>query len=195
MRGFTVPAGLSGLVISKKLEQRFGLLGFARMLKLVELVADMTEPGEPPTAVVAWGDFLLTLGCSQQDAGDFLAYCDHARVLDRGEDDGRLKLTLLGDLAGMLKQSSAGSQVGPELYAKPEQWKAWFMADLNCPPYLANDPYTQQLYRRWCATNVTVEEMQAAVELAIKAGEAPMPASLHDHLKTVRNSKIERARA
>ena len=62
MRGIWVPAGLSGLVIAKKLEQRFGLLGFARMVKLVELVAELSAPDASPSAVVAWGDFILALG-------------------------------------------------------------------------------------------------------------------------------------
>lgn len=195
MRGFRVPAGLSELVISRKLEQRFGLLGFARMVKLVELVANLSTPDSPASAVVAWGDFMIAVGCNQETAAEFLAYCDQARVLNRGNEDGRLRLTLLGELAAMVTSEAAPIVEGaPVLFATDKQWINWFIAELNCPAYRAHDPATRQLFRRWCATNVTVEEAEAAVELAIKASEAPLPAALHDHLKTVRNTKIERAR-
>lgn len=196
MRGFRVPAGLSSLVISRKLEQRFGLLGFARMIKLIELVADMSAAESPASIVVAWGDFLIALGCNQHDAGEFLTYCEHARVVERSTDDGRLRLTLIGELAPLVESEAPPPPVpvGPVLFATDKQWTAWFIAELNCPPYLAHDPSTRQLFRRWCATNVTIDEIEAAVELAIKASEAPTPAALHDHLKTVRNTKIERAR-
>lgn len=196
MRGFRVPAGLSDLVISRKLEQRFGLLGFARMVKLVELVAALSAADSPTSVVVAWGDFMVAVGCNQETAGEFLAYCEQARVIDRSTEDGRLRLTLIGELAVMVTSEAPPPPVpsGPVLFSTDKQWTAWFIAELNCPPYLANDPVTRQLFRRWCATNVTVDEVQAAIELAIKASEAPHPAALHDHLKTVRNTKIERAR-
>lgn len=198
MRGIWVPAGLSGLVIAKKLEQRFGLLGFARMVKLVELVAELSAPDAAPSAVVAWGDFMLAIGCNQEATGEFLAYCEHARVLDRSDEDGRLRLTLLGELAGLLATPAAAAlpagPVGPVLFTTDKQWTRWFIDEWNCPAYLANDPVTRALFRRWCATNVTVDEVEAASELALKASEAPMPAILHDHLKTVRETKIKRAR-
>jgi hypothetical protein len=195
MRAIRIPAGLSGLVIAKKLEQRFGMLGFARMVKLVELVAEMTAPAEVPSVVVAWGDLLIALGCNAQDAGDFLTYCEHARVLDRGNDDGRARLTLLGELAALLDDAAPSAAPAlPVLFTQEQQWVEWFKEEWACPPYLANDPCTRQLFRRWIATNVTIEEVEAAVELAKEAREAPTPAALHDHLKTVRNTKIERAR-
>jgi hypothetical protein len=196
MRGFRVPAGLSDLVISRKLEQRFGLLGFARMVKLVELVAAMSDADSPASVVVAWGDFMVAVGCNQEAAGEFLAYCEQARVIDRATEDGRLRLTLIGELAVMVTSEAPPPPVpaGPVLYTTDKQWKDWFIGELACSPYLANDPSTRQLFRRWCATNVTIDEIEAAVELAIKASEAPTPAALHDHLKTVRNTKIERAR-
>lgn len=195
MRGFRVPSGLSSLVISRKLEQRFGLLGFARMVKLVELVAEMSDPQTPASIVVAWGDFLIALNCNQHDAGEFLTYCEHARAVERSTDQGRLCLTLIGDLAPLVAvEAPAAAPLGPVLYTTDKQWKDWFIVELACPPYLANDPATRQLFRRWCATNVTIEEIEAAVELAVKACEAPTPAALHDHLRTVRNTKIERAR-
>lgn len=194
MRGIWLPAGLSGLVISKKLEQRFGLLGFARMLKVVELVAELRARDAPTSATVAWGDFMATLSCNQEEAGDFLAYCELARVLDRGNDAGRLRLTLLGELAVLLGDQPAPPPVaGPVLFTKEEQWCEWFLGEWGCPSWMVNEPGTRRLFRRWIATNVTVDEMEAAAERAKDAREAPVPAVLHDHLKAVRTIKIERA--
>jgi hypothetical protein len=186
----------SSLVISKKLEQRFGLIGMARLLKLVELVDERLPAEGPLTVVLAWGDFLTELSCNQEQATEFLAYCDHARVLDQATEDGRLRLTLVGELALRLRPAVPTPQPqasGRLLFDTDKQWAAWFKDDLNCPPYLANDPLTRQLFRRWCATNVTVDEVEAATERALAAGEAPLPLVLHDHLKVIRQAKIDRA--
>lgn len=186
----------SSLVISKKLEQRFGLIGLARLLKLVELVSERLPAEGPLTVVVAWGDFLAELSCNQEQATEFLAYCDHARVLDQASEDGRLRLTLVGELASRLRSPVPDPEPqasGRLLFDTDKQWAAWFKDDLNCPPYLANDPQTRQLFRRWCANNVTVDEIEAATARAIAAGEAPLPLLLHDHMKVIRQAKIDRA--
>ena len=187
------PVGLSEMVIGRKVEQRFGLLGLARLLKLVELVTDRADKAAPSlTALVAWGDFLAALHCDQEVAGEFLSYCDHARVLDRGTEDGRLRLTLVGELVARLVPADAPAQAmgDRQLFATDKQWAEWFKADLNCPPYLLNDSATRQLFRRWCVTNVTTDEVEAATARAIKAGEAPQPAVLHDYLKALRLDKL-----
>lgn len=193
MNAQTFPVGLSEMVIGRKIEQRFGLLGIGRLLKLVELVMGRADGStKAPTAVLAWGDFLAALHCNQEDAGEFLSYCDHARVLDRGDEDGRLRLTLVGELVARLVPPDAPVQALGErlLFSTDKQWVEWFKSDLNCPPYLLNDSATRQLFRRWCVTNVTVDEVEAATERAIKAGEAPHPAVLHDHLKALRLDKL-----
>lgn len=193
MSASTFPLGLSEMVIGRKVEQRFGLIGLARLLKLVELVIERADKAiATPTALVAWGDFLVALNCNQEDAGEFLSYCDHARVLDRGNEEGRLRLTLVGELVARLMPSEAAPIAlgARQLFDSDKQWAEWFKADLNCPPYLLNDSATRQLFRRWVATNVTTDEVEAATERAIKAGEAPHPAVLHDHLKALRVDKL-----
>lgn len=193
MKSAYFPVGLSEMVIGRKVEQRFGLLGLARLLKLIELVTERADREvSTPTALVAWGDFLTALQCNQEDAGEFLSYCDHARVLDRGDEEGRLRLTLVGELVARLVPADspaiiAGSR---QLFVTDKQWAEWFKSDLNCPPYLVNDSSTRQLFRRWVVTNVTTDEVEAATERAIKAGEAPHPAVLHDHLKNLRVDKL-----
>ena len=187
------PVGLSDMVIGRKIEQRFGLLGLGRLLKLVELVTERADKASISlTAVVAWGDFLAALHCDQDTAVEFLSYCDHARVLDRSAEDGRLRLTLVGELVARLVPAEAPAQaVGDrQLFTTAKQWVDWFKVDLNCPPYLLNDTATRQLFRRWCVNNITTDEVEAATARAIKAGEAPHPAVLYAHLKALRGEKL-----
>lgn len=196
MRGFRVPAGLSALVIARKVEQRFGLPGFARLVKLVELVADADTVPAPAAALVAWADLLEALVADQAAAGEFLDYLEAAAVLERAGGEGRVRLTLTGELAAMLADLPLeAAPAPPALFTRVQQWVDWFLAEFACPPYLANDPASRNLFARWIATNVTTDEAAAAVQLAVEAREAPTPAVLHDHLRAVRAAKIERARA
>lgn len=183
---------LSGAPIGRKVEQRFGLIGLARLLKLVELVIARADPSaKRVTAVVAWGDFATALQCKQSEATDFLTYCDQARVIDQGRDGERLRLTFVGELAAFMAEP-----LPPEpclLLETEQQWAYWFANDLNCPPYLRNDPATRALFRRWCAVNVTVREVELAAVRAVEAKTAPHPAILHDHIRAIRQEKISAA--
>lgn len=183
-------------VIGCKLEQRFGLLGLARLLKLAELVVARAEPGaKRPRAVVAWGDFKAALQFTSQEAAtEFLNYCDHARVLDQGVEGDRLRLTLAGELVELIAPPAPPSPVAArQLFQSEQEWAEWFSTDLNCPPYLRNDPATRRLFRHWCASNVTVDEVEAAAIRATSAREAPHPATLHDYIKAMRLEKIRAA--
>ncbi|MNO06813.1 hypothetical protein D3C81_2287580 [compost metagenome] len=62
------------------------------------------------------------------------------------------------------------------------------------PRQVTSDPYTQQLFRRWCASNVTVTEMLQACELASQAPPDLSPTALHRHLQTVRRLRLEQAK-
>lgn len=187
------PLSLSSTVIGRKIEQRFGLIGIARLLKLAELVVSRADPQSKQfVGVIAWGDFNAALQFSQQESLDFLAFCDHARVVDRGRDGERLRLTLVGELATLLADQPVSIEPCT-LFRSEQQWADWFASDLNCPPYLRNDPATRRLFRHWCASNVTVDEIEAAAVRATNAGEAPHPAVLHDQIKAMRLEKIRAA--
>jgi hypothetical protein len=196
MRGYVPLIGLSGWVIAKKLEQRFGVVGIGRLVKLVELMSARAEPGRKgPSMLVAWGDFMAALQCNTEAATEFLTYCEQARALDRSTEDGRLRVTLVGELASLLAEPDTSdapiTQVaGRTLFSTHKQWVDYFRSELDCPPYLANDPYTHKLFKRWCITNVTLDEVEEAIERAIERREAPQPAILHDYLKALRLEKL-----
>lgn len=192
----TVPAlRLVKAVAGRKVEQRFGLAGLARLLKLVELVVDRADPGaKRVSAVLAWGDLLAVIQCDQVAALEFLVYCGHARALDHGNDGGRVRLSLVGELAALLVESPAAApSAGRTLFEREQQWADWFAADLDLPPYLRNDPDTRRLFRHWCASNVTVDEVEQAAMRAVAEGRAPSPAILHEHIKALRLEKIRAA--
>jgi hypothetical protein len=182
-------------VIVRKLEQRFGVVGFGRLIKVLELVGEVSLSVADEPCVIAWADVLEGLQADDMKAWEFLTYCEKAGALCVTRDEGRLQVTLCGELAALMANAPAALVMpGPVLFESDEQWAEWFTADLNCPPHLASDAQTRRLYLRWCATNVTVAEIEAAIELAVGDGRAPLPAVLHEYLKTVRNNKIERAR-
>jgi len=187
MTPFNLPAQFSALPIVLKVEQRFGLAGFARLIKLLELFAcsPSREVGTIELPISDWGDALQV---GPQDLGSLLDYLAKADwlTLEQGEESGAPLRVTLTDYATFLPPL--------ELPKIADQWRRWFEFELNMPPLLGKDPYTQDLFRRWCASNVTIEEMELAVELARTANTAPSPPALHEFLKTVRNTKLERAR-
>ena len=181
------PAGFSTRPVVLKVEQRFGLAGFARLIKLLELFAasPLRDKGVIELPVSEWADALQAGPLNASVLLDYLS-SDGWLSQARGEEPGAPLRVTLTDFADFLPAL--------DMPKTAEQWCAWFTSELSMPDQHGTDPDNQALFRRWCATNVTIDEVEAAVELAIKASEAPTPAALHDHLKTVRNTKIERAR-
>ena len=195
MQGFLRLSGLSDLVVVRKVEQRFGFAGYARLIKLLELISSMRPAVDESPVGIAWADVLEALQADDLRAREFLAYCEDARALRVTRPEGTFEVELCGELVALMASAPAvlSSVSGRVPFESEKEWVDWFAADLNCPPYLANDACTRQLFRRWCAVNVTVAEIEAAVELAIGAKEAPHPAALNEHLKTVRKKKLELA--
>ena len=187
MPPLNLPPNFSALPIVLKVEQRFGMAGFARLIKLLELFA--SSPSRHSGVIeLPISDWVDALQAGPQDVNEFLAYLAKAEWLsvEQGEEPGsplRITLTAFEVFLPPL-----------ELPKIADQWRRWFEVELSLPPLLAKDPYTQDLFRRWCASNVTIDDMELAIELARKANTAPSPTALHDFLKTVRTTKIERAR-
>lgn len=186
-----LPADFSAQVTVRKVEQRFGLIGFARLVKLLELLA--ASPARDLCVIeLAPSDWLEALQIGRSDLDAFLLYLSTANWLtyDAGEEPGApLRVTLLQ--AGSLLPSAED----PQLYTKACQWAAWCTAELGMPPDLTKNPYTQQLFRRWCASNVTVLEMQGAVQAAIAKQGSLGASALHDELQLIRRQRLEEARA
>lgn len=189
MVAIKLPADFSSNPVVLKVEQKFGLAGMARMIKVLELLAVSSgrSSGVIELLPKQWHE---ALQLSPVSLGPFITYLSHAGWLKAEQSTDSsvpLRVTVL-DFLPFLAIADA-----PELFADPEQWSAWCSHELGMPPSLATAPESVRLFRRWCATNVTVNEVEAAIELAVKASEAPSLTALHKHLKTVRTTKIEQA--
>jgi len=187
MPAINLPIGFSQQPVVLKVEQRFGLAGFARLVKLLELFAasPLRDMGVIELPISDWGDALQSGPLNASVLLDYLSN-DGWLSQERGAESGtalRVTLTHFADFLPVL-----------EMPKTPEQWIGWFRSELNMPDQHGTDPDNQALFRRWCATNVTIEEMNAAIELAVKAGRGFAPACLHSLLMTVRKEKLELAR-
>jgi hypothetical protein len=182
---------LSNQPLTRKVEQRFGLPGFARLVKLLELLA--ASPCRDAGLIeMPVSDWLEALRCGREEFDTFLAYLTAANWLTVEQDaeaGAPLRVTLL------LAESLLPTADSPQLYTKPCQWAAWCVVELGMPPSLSTDPYNQQLYRRWCASNVTTLEMQAAVHNAVKGKNSLSPQVLHEELQLIRRQRLDKARA
>lgn len=190
MQWLRLPADLSAQVIARKVEQRFGLQGFARLVKVLELLA--ASPYRDACVIeLPASDWLDALAIGRADFDEFLTYlakADWLTVEQADEPGAPLRVTLLqvGDLlpgAGELK-----------LFTKACQWQAWCVAELGMPKDATTDPYVQQLFRRWCASNVTVTEADEAVAAAIAKQASLHPSALHAELQAIRAARLEKAK-
>lgn len=184
-----VSGAFSAQPVVRKVEQRFGLAGFARMVKIIELLA--TSPARNTGAVALRpSDWRDALQCGEQELTEFLAYLQKAGWLAVAQEDAAAPLVVTLANAALYLPDGAD----PQLFTTPAQWADWCSVDLSFPAWLISDPATQALFRRWCASNVTTQEMAEAVNLAIAGGVNLSPVELHEQLQTVRRQRIEKAR-
>jgi len=182
----SLPPDFSALPIVLKVEQRFGPPGFARLVKLLEQFA--ASPSRCAGLIeLAASDWRDALQVGPLELNLFLSYlaADGFLVMEQGAEPGSPLRITLADFPAFLPPL--------QLPRVANEWRLWFVTELGLSEDQGKDPYNQSLFRRWCATNVTIEEMNAAVELAIKDGAGFSPASLHTFLKTVRQTKLEAA--
>ena len=183
----SLPPDFSALPIVLKVEQRFGAAGFARLVKLLEQFA-----GSPSRDVglieLAASDWRDALQVGPLELNVFLSYlaADGFLLLEQGAEPGAPLRVTLTDFSAFLQPL--------QLPRVANDWRLWFAAELSMSEVHGKDPYNQSLFRRWCATNVTIAEMNAAIELAVKDGTGLTPANLHTLLMTVRKDKLEAAR-
>lgn len=187
MLAINLPADFSARPVALKVEQRFGLAGFARLIKLLELFAasPLREVGVIELPVSDWADAFQSGPLNVSVLLDYLSK-DGWLSQEQTDEPGaplRVTLTHFTEFLPALDMPKTA-----------EQWCAWFTSELSMPSQHGKDPDNQALFRRWCATNVTIEEMNAAIELAVKAGRGFAPACLHSLLMTVRKEKLELAR-
>ncbi len=181
-----LPAGLSAGGPGSSVERAFGLEGYARLVKLLELLAgyDPAAAGVLTMTSAAWCEWL---NASPGELRQFLEHLGRSGWLRYSQEDGVITVDLL-------KADDFLPGPAPVLFTDPGQWLFWCETELNMPRHVSGDPYTLQLFRRWCASNVTVTEMLQACELASQGQPDLSPPALHRHLQAVRRLRLEQAK-
>lgn len=190
MSWFRLSCQFSGAPLSQSVERRFGLQGFARLVKLLELLA-ASDPATGGVVSLAKSDWFDHLQASPDELHELLNYLAKAGWLtyaEGGEPGSPLSIDFL-------KADDFLPSPAPILFTDAAQWVFWCETELNMPRAVSSDPYSQALFRRWCASNVTVTEMQLACEAAIKGQPDLSPTALHRHLQAVRSARLEQAKA
>lgn len=185
-----LPSSFSASQIACRVEKRFGLSGFARLIKLLELLgsSDHATGGVVPLPKSDWLD---ALQASAEELHELLNFLSKAGWLSYSEGD-EPGAPLVVDF---LKADDFLPSAEPILFAAADQWVFWCETELNMRREVTSDPNSQGLFRRWCASNVTVTEMLQACEEAAPTNPQLTPSVLHAQLQTVRRARLERARA
>lgn len=182
-----LPEGLSSLPAVLQLERLFGLAGYARLVKMLELLTTVNDPyaGRISMARSAWLD-VLQAQPGELDA--FIKCLVNAGLIEVKESPVTLLVVEFQQPARFLPEPA------PVLPVEPQQWALWLQTELNMPHFMLDDPYAIGLFRRWVASNVTVTEMNEAVSQAVSGKVKLTPAALHGQVHAVRTARLAKAR-
>lgn len=182
--------GFSASAVVLSVEQRFGLIGYARLVKLLELLAasSQCEAGKLSMPISDWLD---ALQAPRDELHTLLNHLTKTGWLKYSQDD-EPGAPLVVDF---LQSDTFVPDDTPVLLTSADQWAFWCQTELNMPRLLTDDPYNLQLFRRWCASNVTVTEMQQACDAAIGIKADLSPNSLHKHLQNIRATRLAAAKS
>ncbi|WP_106805795.1 hypothetical protein [Pseudomonas sp. S5D5] len=190
MPALNLPSAFSASAVARRIEGRYGLAGFARLIKLLEILAssDTASGGIVPLPRSDWRD---ALGVSDDELYDFLGALMRSGWLSfsEGDEPGAPLVVVFSQADDYLPQAE------PLLFTSPEQWVFWCETELNMRREVTGDPLTLGLFRRWCASNVTVTEMHQACEEAAPHHSELTPGVLHAQLQAVRRARLDKARA
>lgn len=185
-----IPCGALACDASAAIEQHFALVGFARYVKALALVASEGKQGR---VALSWEAWAVALAAQPEALSEFFNYCQEHGVFTV-EDDGEQVALGCPALAQVASDEAAPvAKASPLLFTHSDEWVAWFKEEMAYPPKIANRAENVRVFRRWCASNVTVEEMNTAVQLTIKAGTGLGTPALHGHLQALRAQRIKEA--
>lgn len=185
----SLPSNFSASPVAGRVEKRFGLAGFARLIKLLELLgsSDHAIGGVVPLPKSDWLD---ALQASTDELHELLNFLSKNGWLSYSEgDEPGAPLVIHFQHADDFLPSAE-----PILFTGADQWVFWLETELNMRREVTSDPASQALFRRWCASNVTVTEMLQACDEAAPTNPQLSPTVLHTQLQAVRRARLEKAR-
>lgn len=159
-----------------------GMGGFGRLIRVLE---DCTDNGQ---LALSWSDWLSMLECNRDQFDAWLSTVVELGAFTVSQGEGMsapLMLTLGQPLRFLLAHPDPASVV----FTTAAQWSDWMTLELAAPARVVTDPASQELFRRWCASNVSLAEIQQAAERAALAHDVS-PVGLHEQWKTVRTERV-----
>ena len=171
--------------VARLIDKRLGMMGFARLVRIIE---ECTDSGQ---AAMARSDWFGALHCSPDEFDELLAVLDQAEAFKASQADGEYALLMLS-MGPRLSPLLAKPDPSTVIHTDPAQWAEWMRVELAAPNWLLTDPASVELFRRWCATNVSLAEIQAAAERAAQSHDMK-PVGLHEQLKKIRAERIAQA--
>jgi hypothetical protein len=169
----------------RTITQRLGLVGFARLVLILE---ECTDAGQ---VSMSRRDWLATLQCSAVEFDELLGVLDQVGAFRSSQLPGELAPLMLS-MAQSLQFLLVKPDPATVVLTTAAQWADWMAVELAAPGWLTSDPASQELFRRWCASNVTLGEMSQAAELAALVPDLT-PNGLHAKWKEVRATRVAHA--
>lgn len=162
--------------------KQLGMAGFGRLMRIVE---ECTDNGQ---VALSWSDWLSTLECTRDQFDELLSTLVKLEAFTATQDEGvsaPLMLTMGQRLRFVLKKPDPATVV----FLSAAQWSEWLAVELAAPAWLIKDPASQELFRRWCASNVTLAEIQQAAERGALVHDVS-PVGLHEQWKKIRAERV-----
>lgn len=185
-----LPAAFSVSNVAQRTSARFGLSGYARLIKLLEVLAS-SDPIAGGIVPLPKSDWLDALQASTEELHELLNFLAKGGWLTYSEGDEPGAPLVVH----FLKADEFLPPAEPLLFSSADQWVFWCETELNMRREVTRDPLTQALFRRWCASNVTVMEMIQACDEAAPSNPQLTPSVLHAQLQAVRRVRLEKAKA
>lgn len=170
----------------RRVTGRLGLVGFARLVRIIE---ECTDNG---MVSLSWSDWLGLLECNREQFDELLATLEKFGAFRASQAEG-ISAPLMLTMGQPLQFLLAKPDPATVIHTRPEQWEAWISTELCNPPWLVKDEATQALFRHWCASNVSLAEVASALELAALANDLS-PVGIHEQIKNARVSRLVQAR-
>ncbi len=183
-------ASLSESPFVLNLEAEFGLVGFARYVKVMEQCA---KAGTNQIAH-SWLEWEQVLSGKREALGAFFDFCHRhgGLVVESGDDAVTVEVVDL---------SLSGTPGNPPhvfppntLFTFSDQWANWLVEAANLSQRMINAKGSDRVFRRWLASNVSVGEVLDVLETAKEQDQAVESlGALHELIAKYRKRKLQDA--
>ncbi len=209
MKWFKHSSKFSDSSVIENVERYYGLPGYARYVKLHEIIALRMDSSNQCQMTVTWPQLENMLAGKRKSLSEFLTFLEKHKVIRIAANEQQVSIEL-PDLLKLRDNHTRNLQVAekptckstgksapgsPVLFVNQEQWQQWLTSELCFTSRQINIPDHCRIMRQWLASNVTTDEIEQAVDRAVLEGiDIKQLASLHKLVAQNRKQRIEEAR-